>query len=107
MKDSSTPLNIGFIGLGMMGCGMARHVLAKGHSVGLLVRSKDGAALSVHATQLKQTKRFCQREWSSASKVFGQKSLAATAARVDPDKERVVAECTFLTSSQTMPSIAA
>jgi 3-hydroxyisobutyrate dehydrogenase-like beta-hydroxyacid dehydrogenase len=42
MNDSHAKLNIGFIGLGMMGRGMARHVLAKGHTVGLLVRSKDG-----------------------------------------------------------------
>lgn len=44
MNDSSTPLTIGFIGLGMMGRGMARHVLAKGYSAGLLVRSEDAAA---------------------------------------------------------------
>ena len=43
MQDASSPLNIGFIGLGMMGRGMARHVLGKGHSVGLLVRSEEGA----------------------------------------------------------------
>lgn len=42
--NSQPKLNIGFIGLGMMGCGMARHVLAKGHLVGLLVRSQDGEA---------------------------------------------------------------
>lgn len=42
MNDPQTKLNIGFIGLGMMGRGMARHVLANGHTVGLLVRSKDG-----------------------------------------------------------------
>jgi 3-hydroxyisobutyrate dehydrogenase-like beta-hydroxyacid dehydrogenase len=44
MKDAHTQLHIGFIGLGMMGRGMARHVLAKGHTVGLLVRSEEGAA---------------------------------------------------------------
>lgn len=40
--DVQTKRNIGFIGLGMMGRGMARHVLASGHTVGLLVRTKDG-----------------------------------------------------------------
>lgn len=44
MTDTPTQLHIGFIGLGMMGRGMARHVLAKGHTVGLLVRSQEGAA---------------------------------------------------------------
>jgi 3-hydroxyisobutyrate dehydrogenase-like beta-hydroxyacid dehydrogenase len=44
MTDASRPLNIGFIGLGMMGRGMAGHVLAKGYGAGLLVRSKEGAA---------------------------------------------------------------
>ncbi len=41
MNDSSIRLNVGFIGLGMMGRGMAQHVLAKGHQVGLLLRSQD------------------------------------------------------------------
>jgi 3-hydroxyisobutyrate dehydrogenase-like beta-hydroxyacid dehydrogenase len=44
MADSSTLLHVGFIGLGMMGRGMARHVLAKGHAVSLLLRSKDSEA---------------------------------------------------------------
>lgn len=44
MTKTSNPLNIGFIGLGMMGRGMAGHVLAQGHAVGLLVRSQEGAA---------------------------------------------------------------
>lgn len=35
------PLRVGFIGLGMMGRGMATHVLAKGHSVRMLVRSAE------------------------------------------------------------------
>ena len=43
MNDASTPLNVVFIGLGMMGRGMARHVLARGYSAGLLVRSEEGA----------------------------------------------------------------
>jgi len=44
MTDVSSPLNIGFIGLGMMGRGMAGHVLAKGYGAGLLVRSEEAAA---------------------------------------------------------------
>ena len=44
MKDTQAKRHIGFIGLGMMGRGMARHVLAGGHEVGLLVRSKEGEA---------------------------------------------------------------
>jgi 3-hydroxyisobutyrate dehydrogenase-like beta-hydroxyacid dehydrogenase len=41
MNDSETRLKIGFIGLGMMGRGMAKHVLHKGHPVALLLRSKE------------------------------------------------------------------
>ncbi|MHB8951114.1 MAG: NAD(P)-dependent oxidoreductase [Rhodoferax sp.] len=41
MNDSSIRLSVGFIGLGMMGRGMAQHVLVKGHQVGLLLRSQD------------------------------------------------------------------
>jgi len=41
MTTNFKPLHIGFIGLGMMGRGMATHVLAKGHSVSLLVRSSE------------------------------------------------------------------
>lgn len=41
MTTTFKPLQIGFIGLGMMGRGMATHVLAKGHSVSLLVRSSE------------------------------------------------------------------
>lgn len=44
MNDSSIRLKVGFIGLGMMGRGMAQHVLAKGHQVGLLLRSQDSEA---------------------------------------------------------------
>ncbi|MDD5028555.1 MAG: NAD(P)-dependent oxidoreductase [Rhodoferax sp.] len=39
MTTTFTPLRVGFIGLGMMGRGMATHVLAKGHPVSMLVRS--------------------------------------------------------------------
>lgn len=41
MNNSNTRLKVGFIGVGMMGCGMARHVLAKGHPVALLIRKKE------------------------------------------------------------------
>jgi 3-hydroxyisobutyrate dehydrogenase-like beta-hydroxyacid dehydrogenase len=41
MTTNFKPLHIGFIGLGMMGRGMATHVLAKGHRVSLLVRSSE------------------------------------------------------------------
>lgn len=41
MTTNFKPLHIGFIGLGMMGRGMATHVLAKGHSISLLVRSSE------------------------------------------------------------------
>lgn len=41
MSDSETSLKIGFIGLGMMGRGMAKHVLHKGHPVALLLRSTE------------------------------------------------------------------
>jgi 3-hydroxyisobutyrate dehydrogenase-like beta-hydroxyacid dehydrogenase len=40
MNDSTSSLKVGFIGVGMMGCGMAKHVLAKGHPVVLLIRKK-------------------------------------------------------------------
>ena len=41
MNNVQARRTIGFIGLGMMGRGMARRVLASGHAVGLLLRSKD------------------------------------------------------------------
>jgi len=41
MTTNFKPLHIGFIGLGMMGRGIATHVLAKGHSISLLVRSSE------------------------------------------------------------------
>lgn len=41
MNTTFKPLHIGFIGLGMMGRGMATHVLAKGHGVSILVRSTE------------------------------------------------------------------
>lgn len=44
MNTTFKPLNIGFIGLGMMGRGMATHVLAKGHRVSMLVRSTEARA---------------------------------------------------------------
>lgn len=41
MGNSESSRKIGFIGLGMMGRGMAKHVLAKGHPVALLLRSEE------------------------------------------------------------------
>jgi 3-hydroxyisobutyrate dehydrogenase-like beta-hydroxyacid dehydrogenase len=44
MNTPFKPLHIGFIGLGMMGRGIASHVLSGGHSVGMLLRSADAKA---------------------------------------------------------------
>ena len=45
MTESVSPLRtVGFIGAGMMGRGMARHVLAAGHPVALLLRSEAGTS---------------------------------------------------------------
>lgn len=41
MNDFATRQKIGFIGLGMMGRGMAKHVLDKGYPVALLLRSEE------------------------------------------------------------------
>ncbi|MDO8717787.1 MAG: NAD(P)-dependent oxidoreductase [Polaromonas sp.] len=41
MKNSEFSQKIGFIGLGMMGRGMAKHVLDKGHPVALMLRSEE------------------------------------------------------------------
>lgn len=41
MNDSAARQKIGFIGLGMMGRGMAKHVLDKGYPVALLLRSEE------------------------------------------------------------------
>lgn len=40
MENSESRRKIGFIGVGMMGRGMAKHVLGKGHPVALLLRSE-------------------------------------------------------------------
>lgn len=41
MNDSAARQKIGFIGVGMMGRGMAKHVLDKGYPVALLLRSEE------------------------------------------------------------------
>jgi 3-hydroxyisobutyrate dehydrogenase-like beta-hydroxyacid dehydrogenase len=59
MSNSETSLKIGFIGLGMMGRGMAKHVLYKGHPVALLLRSRENelacADLLAHGAQSLKT----------------------------------------------------
>jgi 3-hydroxyisobutyrate dehydrogenase-like beta-hydroxyacid dehydrogenase len=41
MSNSEPSLKIGFIGVGMMGRGMAKHVLGAGHPVAMLLRSRE------------------------------------------------------------------
>lgn len=60
---------IGFIGLGMMGRGMARHVLAKGHAVRMLVRSEDSAVRCADLLAAGATRVATPAEVAAASDV--------------------------------------
>jgi 2-hydroxy-3-oxopropionate reductase len=57
---SNTPLNIGFIGLGIMGAPMAGHLLAAGHKLFVRTRSKVPGALA-GATVCASPKEVAQR----------------------------------------------
>jgi 2-hydroxy-3-oxopropionate reductase len=57
---STTPLNIGFIGLGIMGAPMAGHLLAAGHTLFVRTRSKVPEALTA-ATVCASPKEVAER----------------------------------------------
>ncbi len=76
---SNTPLNIGFIGLGIMGAPMAGHLLAAGHKLFVHTRSKvPGSAGRRH--------RAC----ASAKEVAQQADIVFTMVPDTPDVETVL-----------------